>query len=129
MEDRGRIHLNANDKRNLYKSKKSNLRVDLHHNQNHNIFDDGYTHSPAGSLERSQHGIHRGPVGSSTIDYQHRFETDKNAHNPKVLNNSPSKRFAKMGALYNPNKIDPRRVITDPGIDKPAGVTTNYGYT
>ena len=38
MEDRGRIHLNANDNGLIRKSKKPNLRVDLHHNKNHNIF-------------------------------------------------------------------------------------------
>ena len=125
MEDRGRIHLNANDKRNLYKSKRSNLMVDLHHNKNHNIFEDGYTNSPgAGSLDRN------GRLGGqySSIENE-RFETDKLAHNPKILNSSPSTRFGKLGALYNPNKIDPRRVVTDPLTDKPAGVTTNYGYT
>ena len=66
MEDRGRIHLNANDHRLSYKTKKANLRVDLHHNKNHNIFDDGYTNSPEGSLDRV---VNAGYGGVSTIDY------------------------------------------------------------
>ena len=40
---RGKMPLNANDHRQLYKSKKSNVYADLHHNKNHNIFEDGYT--------------------------------------------------------------------------------------
>ena len=40
---------------------------------------------------------------------------------------SPIKKFAKIGSLYNPNYIDPRRVVTDPQVDMPAGVKTNYG--
>jgi hypothetical protein len=32
-----------------------------------------------------------------------------------IADRSPSKRFAKLGSMYNPNYIDPRRVVTDPG--------------
>ena len=39
---RGKIHLNANDQIQVYRSKKHNLRADLHHNKNHNIFNGGY---------------------------------------------------------------------------------------
>jgi hypothetical protein len=39
---RGRVPLNANDASKLYRSKKSFLHADLHHNKNHNIFEDGY---------------------------------------------------------------------------------------
>ena len=39
---RGKMALNANDQRQAYRSKKLNLRADLHHNKNHNIFEDGY---------------------------------------------------------------------------------------
>lgn len=39
---RGKIPFNMNDQKMSYKSKKQNLAADLHHNQNHNIFFNGY---------------------------------------------------------------------------------------
>jgi hypothetical protein len=36
-------------------------------------------------------------------------------------------KYGKIGSLYNPNHIDPRKIQIDPNWDKPAGVTTNYG--
>ena len=38
----GRLHLNANDARQLYPSKKRNNGADLFNNKNHDIFVNGY---------------------------------------------------------------------------------------
>ena len=42
VDTRGRLHLNANDARNLYPSKKRNNHADLFNNKNHDIFTNGY---------------------------------------------------------------------------------------
>ena len=40
---------------------------------------------------------------------------------------SPPRSKAKVGALYNPNSVDPRKVRVEPQNDVIAGVATNYG--
>jgi hypothetical protein len=42
VDTRGRLHLNANDARQLYPSKKRNNNADLFNNKNHDIFTTGY---------------------------------------------------------------------------------------
>jgi len=42
VDTRGKLHLNANDKGNLYPSKKRNNHADLFNNKNHDIFVNGY---------------------------------------------------------------------------------------
>lgn len=42
VDIRGKLHLNANDARQLYPSKKRNAGADLFNNKNHDIFVNGY---------------------------------------------------------------------------------------
>ena len=44
----------------------------------------------------------------------------------KEQKNSPGKSKNKLGALYNPNYVDPRRLPVQT-TGTPAGVRTNYG--
>ncbi len=120
MKERGHVPLNANDHRLLYKSKRPSLRVNLHHYKNHNIFD----LPQRDSAEDSASSPYAGP------SYDKR-EQDQTAGTLPTENSplkrSPTKRFSKIGALYNPNNHDPRRVLVEPGLDKPAGMATNFG--
>jgi hypothetical protein len=45
----------------------------------------------------------------------------------KEQKNSPGKSKNKLGALYNPNYVDPRILPPQLNIGGPAGVKTNYG--
>jgi len=45
----------------------------------------------------------------------------------KEQKNSPGKSKNKLGALYNPNYIDPRVLPSDKQPHFPAGTKTNYG--
>ena len=50
-----------------------------------------------------------------------------NASISSPMKNSPVKeKYGKLGALYNPNNIDPR-LYDSPDKVKQAGVSTNYG--
>ena len=42
LDVRGKVHLNANDARNLYPAKKRNVGADLFIHKNHDIFSGGY---------------------------------------------------------------------------------------
>ena len=45
-----------------------------------------------------------------------------------VPRRSPLKeKYGKIGSLYNPNYVDPRKIPMDSLANKPAGVNTNYG--
>jgi len=43
------------------------------------------------------------------------------------MKKSPSKKFSKLGALYNPNNHDPRMIQLESNYEKPAGIATSYG--
>jgi hypothetical protein len=45
-----------------------------------------------------------------------------------VPRRSPLKeKYGKLGSLYNPNQVDPRKIQQSPRSYNPAGVNTNYG--
>jgi hypothetical protein len=52
-----------------------------------------------------------------------RFEIEDEITQDSVTSR-PRLKIRKMGSLFNPNSVDPRKVIAP---SKPAGVSTNYG--
>ena len=117
---RGRVHLNANDQTQAYRSKKKNLQADLHHNKNLNIFDgDGY-------IVRD---LNESPYQFSSYDNSGESPSFDERMKPGLVpRKSPLKeKYGKLGSLYNPNNVDPRNILIDPMQNKPAGVITNYG--
>ena len=51
MENRGKIHMNANDSNLGYRSRKLYCHENVHHNKNHNIFMNYYPYNDHG-MER-----------------------------------------------------------------------------
>ena len=115
---RGRVPLNANDASKLYRSKKSFLHADLHHNKNHNIFEDGYNKRTVlnDSMEPVEVSAYVQASNPNAIELAH-YNSSPNRQGNVVgagspatsLRKSPTKeKYGKIGALYNPNNIDPR---------------------
>ena len=133
VDTRGRLHLNANDARQLYPAKKRNNNADLFNNKNHDIFTNGYEQRdvidreygtiqqmPANqAVRQSSEGPYRANPEYGQSPLVHKYSYDGTRSPPRTKN--------KIGALYNPNSVDPRRVQVDPSYDQIAGVATNYG--
>ena len=68
----------------------------------------------------------------NTSDLLQKYQTYDNyspqipVTNKQVMLNSPGKKKQKLGALYNPNNLDPRKIAMDQ--EQIAGIKTNYGY-
>ena len=116
---RGKVHLNANDQSQAYRSKKKNLNADLHHNKNLNIFDgDGYI---IRDLEEQPYKFTSYDTESASPNIN-----DQMKQTPVPRKSPLKEKYGKLGSLYNPNNVDPRNFQIDPMLDKPAGVITNY---
>lgn len=102
---RGKVHLNANDQSQLYKSKKKNLQADLHHNKNLNIFNgDGYNIREEQPYQYKSYDT-ESPGNDPSFD---QYDQMKPALVPRK---SPLKeKYGKLGSLYNPNNVDPRTI-------------------
>ena len=107
----GKMPLNANDQVQAYRSKKLNIGANMHINKNHNIFEDGY-HAITSSPDDL------GPLALDYVKASNPNGVDPNGYaiepmplgGKSPIKKSPSKRFSKLGAMYNPNNLDPRRV-------------------
>lgn len=67
-ELRGKMPYNINDQSYLYGSKRKNLNADLHHNKNHNIFQDGYSTQEEANYSNELSAIRMGNGRSSALN-------------------------------------------------------------
>ena len=110
----------------------------LHHNKNHNIFDDpSAVQNPYAQYGRMRAADEDDQIQKAVAFVQAANPNAVGSGLEETLENlkreqraSPGKSKNKLGALYNPNYVDPRIIPikrTSPG--SPAGVKTNYGVS